>query len=96
MKVNYDGIYKTTELTDEEQLSSCILSAQTVARLENEIAVLTETLVGFHFAIGDPELNRQLADFLYKQARRETLIAMLDDCADAYRQIANPNQPTGD
>jgi hypothetical protein len=96
MKQLTEGIYRTTELDDSEQIQSLLLSPQTIARFENEIASLTQSMVDTHFAIGEPsELNRQLAEFLYKQARRETLIALLDDCVEGYNQLANPN-PSGD
>jgi hypothetical protein len=90
---DFSQLYKANILTPEQEIRANLLSPETIARFENEIARLTDQLATTRFTLGDQnELFRQLSGFVFMQSQRETLISLLSECSNAYSQLASGDQ----
>lgn len=89
-----ESLYKVHHLTTAQELSAVLLTAEQRAFYENQVAEFTEKLVSVRFDPTDPGmLQAELIQFTYLQARRDTLVALLDDSKEAYSKLAADPAP---
>jgi hypothetical protein len=89
-----ESLYKSHHLTTAQELSATLLTAEQRAFYENQVASFTEQLVATRFNPANPgELQAELLQFTYLQARRDTLVALLADSSEAYAKLAADPAP---
>jgi hypothetical protein len=74
--------------SEADLLKGKLLGPETLALLEHQATEIAETLLATKFS-GDPLLREeQIMQFVYLQAKRETMIELLTDCSAEFARLA--------
>lgn len=75
-------------LTEAQRMKASLLSPDTIAMLEESVAIITDSMVSIVFGADPVERERSILLFVELQARRNILVELLRSSQDAYEAVA--------